>query len=121
MRDGKIKPVLFAALALFCSAVPAAAQSILTYRGADREQKLIDGARKEGALVFYSAMIENQALRPLADAFSKKYPFIKFTYWRGDTEDIIARLSAEERSHNLVADMVEGTDVGELGISAHLL
>ena len=119
MREWKIAAMVCLALAVF--GPPVQAQSILNYRGADRQQKLIEGARKEGSLVFYSAMIENQALRPLADAFSKKYPFLKLTYWRGDTEDIIARLSAEERSHNLVADVVEGTDVGELGIAAHLL
>jgi ABC-type Fe3+ transport system substrate-binding protein len=99
----------------------ASAQAMLTYKGADRTQKLIDGAKKEGALVFYSAMIENQALKPIVTAFQQKYPFIHTTYWRADTEGIVAKLSAEVRSRNVVADVVEGTDVGELGSSAHLL
>ena len=58
----------------------AAAPPILTYQGADREQKLLDGARKEGEVVFYSAMITNQALRPITAAFQKKYPDICDTY-----------------------------------------
>ena len=79
-------------LVLAFAAVPATAQTlpdILTYSGADREQKLIEGARKEGQVVLYSAMIVNQALRPLAEKFSKKYPFIKLTTWRADSEDIV--------------------------------
>ena len=50
----------------------------------------------------------------------KKYPFIKMTFWRGDTEEIIAKLSAEIRAKNLIADVVEGTGVGELAVEARL-
>ncbi len=99
----------------------AAAENILLYRGADRQQKLIAGAKQEGEVVFYSAMIENQVLRPIVAAFQKKYPFVHMTYWRGDAGDIIARLSAEVRSRRVVADVAEGTDLGELGTTAHLL
>ena len=99
---------------------PAAAQDVLTNRAANREQFILDGARKEGQVVLYSAAIVNQAQRPLAQAFMKKYPFVKMSFWRGDTEEIIAKLSAEMRANNLVADLVEGTGVGELAIEAKL-
>ena len=72
----------------------ASAQSpddILLYKGADREQKLIEGAKKEGQVVIYSAMIVNQAMRPIAEKFRKKYPFVKLTYWRADSEDIVQK------------------------------
>jgi ABC-type Fe3+ transport system substrate-binding protein len=65
-------------------------------------------------------MIVNQATRPLAHAFMKKYPFIKMTFWRGDTEDIIAKLSAEARAKNIIADVIEGTGVGEAAVEAKL-
>ena len=52
----------------------ASAQDILTSRAANREQTILDGARKEGKVVLYSAAIVNQAQRPLAQAFMKKYP-----------------------------------------------
>jgi iron(III) transport system substrate-binding protein len=107
--------VLMAALA------PAAnAQDILLNQSPDRDQKILDGARKEGQVVLYSAMIVNQALRPLADAFMKKYPFVKLSYWRADTEEIVDKLAAEERANNLVADVVEGTGVGDLAVDAGL-
>src|SRR5437764_15478564 len=60
--------------------------NILTYTGPDRTEKLIEGARKEGQVTYYSAMIVNQALRPLTAAFQKKYPFITMSYWRADSE-----------------------------------
>lgn len=108
-------------LAVVLCAGSAAAQDIFKYNGPDREQKLIEGAKKEGQVIFYSAMIVNQALRPLADKFGKKYPFIKMTYWRADSEDIAQKVSAEVRAGNVVGDVVEGTGVGELAVQAGLL
>ena len=69
------------------------AEDILLYKGPDREQKLIEGAKKEGQVVIYSALIVNQAMRPIAEKFGKKYPFVKLSYWRADSEDIAAKLS----------------------------
>ncbi len=43
----------------------------------DREQRVLDGARKEGMVTVYSSMIVDQALRPLIDGFEAKYPFVK--------------------------------------------
>ena len=120
---GLCKPLAASAMllsALIGPVASAAAQDILTSRAANREQMILDGARKEGQVVIYSAMIVNQAMRPLSQAFMKKYPFVKMTFWRGDTEEIIAKLSAESRAKNLVADVVEGTGVGELAVEAKL-
>jgi ABC-type Fe3+ transport system substrate-binding protein len=114
---------LSAALALVMAMQPATAQSpedILVYKGADRQQKLIEGARKEGQVVLYSAMIVNQALRPIAEKFRKKYPFIKISHWRADSEDIAQKISAEVRANNVVCDVFEGTGVGEQVVSANL-
>ncbi len=107
-------------VAFMCAALPARAQEILTSRAPNREDLLLEGARKEGQVVLYSAAIVNQALRPMAEAFMKKYPFIKLTFWRGDTEEIIAKLSAEVRAKNVVVDLVEGTGVGELAVESGL-
>src|SRR5262245_54318331 len=80
-------------------------EEIVNYRGANRQQVLVDGARKEGQVVLYSALIVNQMLRPLAAGFMKKYPFIKMTYYRADSEELLAKLSAETRANNVVADV----------------
>jgi ABC-type Fe3+ transport system substrate-binding protein len=106
--------------ALTSFAGDALAQEILLDHRPGREQTILDGARKEGQVVLYSAAIVNQALRPLSDAFMKKYPFLKMTFWRGDTEEIIAKLGAEQRANNIVADVAEGTGVGDLAVGAEL-
>jgi ABC-type Fe3+ transport system substrate-binding protein len=113
---------IVAAIIAFATA-PASAQTpsdILTYKGPDREQKLIEGARKEGQVVIYSALIVSQAMRPIADKFGKKYPFVKISHWRADSEDIASKLSAEVRANNVVADVFEGTGVGEIAVAAGL-
>jgi iron(III) transport system substrate-binding protein len=94
--------------------------NILTYAGPDRTDKLIEGAKKEGELTYYSAMIVNQALRPLTAAFQAKYPFIKISYWRADSEEIETKISAEIRANNPVGDVIEGTGIGELAVRAGL-
>jgi iron(III) transport system substrate-binding protein len=59
-----------------------------------REAKLIEEAKKEGALVWYTAMAIDTA-KPLVDAFEKKYPFIKATYIRVGTAQMINRVITE--------------------------
>ena len=119
----RINPIAMVVAVVLCvhSASAQAPDDIFKYSGPDRQQKLIEGARKEGQVVFYSAMIVNQALRPIADKFGKKYPFIKMTYWRADSEDIAQKASAEVRAGNVVGDVLEGTGVGEQAVQAGLL
>ena len=113
-----------ALLAACLSAAAASAQApdadLLTYTGPDRTERLIAGAKREGQVTYYSAMIVNQALRPLTAAFQKKYPFIKMTFWRANSEDIQTRMSAEVRANKLVVDIAEGTGIGELAVRAGL-
>ena len=108
------------AVVLASSASAQTVPDILFYNGPDRQQRLIEGARKEGQVVFYSALIVNQALRPIAEKFGKKYPFIKVSHWRADSEDITQKISAEVRANNVVADVFEGTGVGEQVVGAGL-
>src|ERR1700680_3111135 len=70
-------------------------EDILNYKGPDRQKVLEDGARKEGTVVIYSGMIVNQLLRPLTEAFEKKYPFIKTRYWRGDSNQLLVKVLSE--------------------------
>jgi iron(III) transport system substrate-binding protein len=112
--------VLWTAFAVAGPARSEATEDILKYAGADREQKLVEGARKEGQVVIYSAMIVNQALRPLTEGFMRKYPFVKATYWRADSEYLMTKIAAEVRANNVVADVLEGTGVGELVSEANL-
>jgi iron(III) transport system substrate-binding protein len=88
------------------------AEQILNYKGPDRQKVLEDGARREGSVLIYSGMIVNQLLRPLTEAFERKYPFIKTRYWRGDGNQILVKVLSEMQANALEADIVEGSGIG---------
>jgi iron(III) transport system substrate-binding protein len=87
----------------------------------DREQVLVEGAKKESKVVLYSAMIEDQALRPITQAFRQKYPFIEPQFWRADTRDLINKALAEARARAVVGDIIEGGGVSQALIKAGTL
>ena len=87
------------------------AEEILTYKGPDRQKMLEDGARREGTVFIYSGMIVNQLLRPLTEAFERKYPFIKTRYWRGDSNQVLVKVLSEMQANALEADVVEGSGI----------
>ena len=109
-----IRPLLLA-LIVSAGATVALAQDAspsdnpATYRGTDREQRLVDGARKEGQVTVYSSMIVDQALRPLIDAFRTEYPFVRAQYVRDDPPQQLQKVMAESRAGHMVADVVEST------------
>jgi len=105
--------LIFGAVAAL-SAGSAAAQTVASdnpamYRGPDREQRLLAGARKEGEVTVYSSMIVDQALRPIIDGFEAKYPFVRAKYVRDDPPQQLQKLTAESRAGHMVADVVEST------------
>jgi ABC-type Fe3+ transport system substrate-binding protein len=91
------------------AAKAAPAGDMALYPGPDRAQRLEAAARREGKVVFYSGMIENQALRPIADAFRKKYPFIAVEYWRGDSRALVQKALSERRADRVGGDVLEST------------
>ena len=100
------------------SRTAAPALNIATYKGADREKLILDGAKREGKVSIYSGMIENQALRPLVEAFEKKYPFVDVEYWRGDSASdgaeaaVGAARAAHRRRHLRIHRRRGGGDPG---------
>lgn len=93
-------------------------EEILNYKGADREKVLLEGARKEGQITLYSGLTINQALRPLAEGFQKKYPGVKIEFWRGSSRKVVQKVLAELRARNLVADVLEGSGLAESMVKA---
>jgi len=96
----------------------AALPNIATYKGPERDAAILAGARREGKVVFYSGMIENQALRPIADAFKKKYPFVAVEYWRGDSRALVQKALTERRAGRVMGDILESTGGAEALIRA---
>jgi iron(III) transport system substrate-binding protein len=72
------------------------AVEIAKYHGPDREQRLVEGARKEGELMFY-ASFPVADIAVLTEAFTKKYG-IKVKAWRGDSEAMLQRVLNEAKA-----------------------
>jgi len=96
------------ALAALVLAPPASAQSVeelAAYAGPDRTQRLIEGARKENALMIYSSMTVAD-MGALINAFQAKYG-LKAQHWRGSSEDIRNRVTREYAAGRYDADVAE--------------
>lgn len=95
-------------LAMSAQKKPTTVAELALYDGTDRQQILEEGARKEGKLLFYSTGAP-AAIRPVVDAFQKKYPFIKVEFWRASSSPLVSRLFEEFKSNRLIVDAVEGS------------
>ncbi|MBI4489351.1 MAG: extracellular solute-binding protein [Deltaproteobacteria bacterium] len=78
------------------------------YTGADREQKLIAGARSEGKAVWYTSLA-GSSYKEIAKAFEAKYPGVKVEIYRGTSQDLMAKISAEAQAKRFLVDAVETT------------
>ena len=75
------------------------------YTGADRQQRLLDGARKEGPLSIYTSA-QSDDIGALTAAFEKKYA-IKSTVWRAGSEKVLQRAVTEARGNRHTVDIIE--------------
>jgi len=91
------------------------------YRGADRQKLLEDGARREGRVMFYSALIPNLGLRAIVNGFKKKYPFVAIESWRGTEVAITQKMLAELRAGTPLGDTLEGSELTPLFLKSGLL
>ncbi|MGE5819395.1 MAG: ABC transporter substrate-binding protein, partial [Deltaproteobacteria bacterium] len=81
-------------------------------QGADAsatQRELIEGAKKEGKMVFYTS-VETEFARALTSGFEAKYPFIKTDIYRSTHAKILSRMNVERKTGTYYADAVS---VGE--------
>ncbi|MGC2517957.1 MAG: extracellular solute-binding protein [Burkholderiales bacterium] len=84
---------------------PAGSSKIALYQGADRQQRLIEGAKKERELTFYtSAPVDDVAV--LTEAFEKKYG-VKVRVWRAGSEKVLQRAVTEARAGRFDVDVID--------------
>jgi len=88
----------------------AANREIYLYQGADRAQRLVSQARKEGSLSLYSTMTPEDA-GPLLAAVEKKYG-VKVAMWRAINQKLVQRALAEARAGKYPVDAYEGSGHG---------
>jgi len=86
---------------------PRTLDELAAYNGADRHQILLDGAKQEGKIVWYTSLAG--VYRELVDAFKKKYPEVAIDVYRGGSTDLGPRLMNEAQAGRFVADALEST------------
>jgi iron(III) transport system substrate-binding protein len=104
---------LLLALAALGAAIPAHAQvkanataaDVALYAGADRAQKLIEGAKREGELNLYTSA-QADDIGAVAAAYEKKYG-IRVSMWRSSSEKVLQRAIAEARANRRSMDVAE--------------
>jgi iron(III) transport system substrate-binding protein len=95
------------------AARPLSAADLFFSQGPDREQILLEGAKKEGQLVFYNS---HTWFKSVAQEFEKKYPFMKVSVWRADGADVMKRVLEESLAGRFLADVVESTEANIGGL-----
>ena len=84
---------------------------LAAYSGPDRERVLIEGAKREGKLVWYTTLAADQN-KQLAGAFEAKYPGVKVETFRTGSSALAQRLLTEAKAKRHIADAIETTPPG---------
>ena len=77
---------------------------IAAYQGADRDQRLQQGAKQEGELTLYTSM-PNSDSGALIAAFEKKFG-VKVKIWGASSDVILQRVGAESKVNRIEADII---------------
>ena len=101
---------LFGCAVALAEQKPPTNRDIFLHQGADRAQRLLAGAKREGALVLYSTMTLEDA-NPLLAGFEKRYG-IKVTMWRAVNQKLVQRALTEARAGQHAVDVFEGSGPG---------
>ena len=79
--------------------------AVAALKGAERTARLIAGARKEGELLLYSSLTQDDQLRLAAD-FKSRYG-VALKFWRGSQTHILQRVITETRGGRYEFDALE--------------
>src|SRR6266853_3656335 len=82
---------------------------LAAYEGADRPQRLLEGARREGFLSLYTSF-PPEDVATLNAAFEKKYG-VKVRAWRAASEKVLQRTVAEAQAGRDEVDLVDSNSV----------
>src|SRR3990170_443790 len=86
---------------------PAASAAAPKVDEAARLAKLIEGAKAEGKVVWYTE-VSGDDQKALITAFEKKYPFVKVEAWRGSNEASRDKFVAEFKAGRNAVDVTAG-------------
>jgi ABC-type Fe3+ transport system substrate-binding protein len=107
--------LVFSSILLCMAPKPAAAvarsaediwKSLEKLPAGEREKKLIEGARSEGEMVWYTNSGVENATRYI-QAFKKNYPFINANFWRSKTRQVTQRVVSEANASRHLVDVIK--------------
>ncbi len=78
--------------------------SLLQYSGADRAQRVLEAAKREGSFTFYTTIAEKD-LPTIVGPFEKKYG-IKVNIWRAGTDKVLQRTLSEAAARRYDVDAI---------------
>jgi iron(III) transport system substrate-binding protein len=108
--DGVGRRALLKAAALLPSLLPFGARVVSAAPAPEAvTPALVDAAKKEGKVTYYTAM-DLSVAEPLAKAFEAKYPGIKVAVERTGAERLFNRIAQEEASNIRRCDVVNSSD-----------
>ena len=84
--------------------LPVAAQNLYGYEGADRMDKIVAAAKKEGTMTLYTTIAEKD-LPAIIGPFEKKYG-IKVVTWRAGTDKVLQRTVTEYQAKKYDVDAI---------------
>lgn len=90
---------------LLAQDVSARNRDLYLYKGADREARLLEGARKEGRLSLYTSLNTKDS-GPITEAFEKATG-VKVLLWRSSSEKVLQRAVTESRAGRFAFDVLE--------------
>ncbi|HTN73087.1 MAG TPA: extracellular solute-binding protein [Methylomirabilota bacterium] len=90
---------------------PSSPADLASYTGADRERLLLEGAKREGKVVWYTTLATDQN-KQIAAAFEKKYPGVSVDTFRTGSSALAQRLLTEAKARRPIADAIETTPGG---------
>ena len=83
----------------------AALAAVMKLPAAERQARLLEGAKKENGLVWYSSTTAEDALA-LTKKFNEQHPSIQIQHFRSSSEKLLERILAESRANAFKADLV---------------
>ena len=89
-------------VALFATAVGSPADAAEVFKP---EPKLVEAAKKEGEVLYYTTHIVDQIVRPLSKAFQNSVPGVQVKFVRADGTSLVVRLINEARAGRVQADV----------------
>ncbi len=103
MRFFQALPRRGAAAAIFLLALAALARG-----GFAADAKIVEAAKKEGELAWWSTIAQDQSQK-IVDEFMRLYPFIKASYWRSGSVGVHNKILIEARAGRASWDAVSQT------------